>query len=321
MSSAPPDAGDLASLELLDHHTTEWDRVRETTYLVHQHLRYQYPGPIVDLRQRLLLIPPAVHVDQRRVLHRLDVSLAGARQRERLDRFGNLVVDVRVERIDSAIEFESWAVVTRRSHLGGQEVAADARLLAPTRLTRPDPALRAAAAGLAGDDGPGARAERICQWVYREIPYEYGLTHVRTTAAEALALGRGVCQDKAHVMLALCRLTGLPARYVSGHLLGEGASHAWVEVLVPDRGRTVVMALDPTHGRPADLGYVTIAVGRDYADVAPMSGSYAAPYAGQLTVTKRVGLASVDYGGGVPAGPNGRGGAAADPGVLAPAGG
>ena len=88
---------------------------------------------------------------------------------------------------------------------------------------------------------------------------------------------------------------------MSGHLLGEGASHAWVEVLVPEPGGdTLVLALDPTHDREADLGYVTIAVGRDYADVAPMSGSYAAPYAGQLTVTKRVGLAAVDYDAGVP---------------------
>ena len=71
------DAGDLARMELLDHASTEWARVRETSYLVHQLLRYDYPGPIRDLRQRLVLIPPAAHVDQRRVLHRLDVSVPG----------------------------------------------------------------------------------------------------------------------------------------------------------------------------------------------------------------------------------------------------
>ena len=297
------DTGDLARLELLDHHSTDWDRVRETSYLVHQRLRYDYPGPIRDLRQRLVLIPPDTHVDQRRVLHRLDVSAPGARRRERSDRFGNLVVDVRVPHVEAAIEFEAWAVVTRSNAPRSEDAAADPRLLVPTRLTRPDPVLRRVAAGLVAGPGGGALAERICHWVYGEIEYEYGLTDIHTTAAEALALGRGVCQDKAHVMLALCRLAGLPSRYVSGHLLGEGASHAWVEVMVPEPGRgSVVMALDPTHDRAADLGYVTIAVGRDYADVAPMSGSYAAPYAGRLTVTKRVGLAAVDYGTGAPAG-------------------
>ena len=54
-----------------------------------------------------------------------------------------------------------------------------------------------------------------------------------TTAAEALAGGRGVCQDAAHIMVALARLAQVPARYVSGHLLGQGGTHAWVEVVVP----------------------------------------------------------------------------------------
>ena len=65
------------------------------------------------------------------------------------------------------------------------------------------------------------------------MAYTHGVTGVRTTAAEAFALRRGVCQDYAHIMLALCRLCDLPARYVSGHLLGEGGTHAWVDVLLP----------------------------------------------------------------------------------------
>ncbi len=65
------------------------------------------------------------------------------------------------------------------------------------------------------------------------MTYEFGPTSVRTTAAEAWSLGRGVCQDMAHVMIAMCRTQGIPARYVSGHLLGEGASHAWVEARDP----------------------------------------------------------------------------------------
>ena len=106
------------------------------------------------------------------------------------------------------------------------------------------------------------------------ITYEYGVTTVATTAAEALAGGRGVCQDSAHVMIALCRAAGLPARYVSGHLLGEGGTHAWVEVVVADRRGARAVAFDPCNGRRAGRAYLTVATGRDYADVAPTSGTY-----------------------------------------------
>ena len=111
-----------------------------------------------------------------------------------------------------------------------------------------------------------------------------------TTAAEALAVGRGVCQDFAHVMLALCHLLGLPARYVSGHLLGRGGTHAWVEVIVPRAGHAEAIAFDPCHGRRTDGGYVTVATGRDYSDVAPTSGSYVGASPGRLTADRRVGV-------------------------------
>ena len=105
----------------------------------------------------------------------------------------------------------------------------------------------------AGDGDPEETAERICAAVFAAITYQYGVTSVTTTAAEALAAGRGVCQDFAHVMLALCHLLGLPARYVSGHLLGQGGTHAWVEVIVPRgrarRGRRVRPVQRPPHRR------------------------------------------------------------------------
>jgi transglutaminase-like putative cysteine protease len=126
------------------------------------------------------------------------------------------------------------------------------------------------------------------------LTYEYGVTNVTTTAAEALAAGRGVCQDAAHIMVALCRLAGLAARYVSGHLLGQGGTHAWVEVIVAHRDAAVAVPFDPCHGRRTDHRYVTVAVGRDYADVAPTSGSYVGPPGGQLTGTRQVGIISLD---------------------------
>ncbi len=131
-------------------------------------------------------------------------------------------------------------------------------------------------------------ADRFCSYVHEAISYAHGVTSVITTAAEALAGGQGVCQDAAHVMIALCRAVGLPARYVSGHLLGEGGTHAWVEVIVADAGAARAVALDPCNGCRVGVSYLTVATGRDYADVAPTSGTYMGAARSTLTATKQV---------------------------------
>ena len=107
----------------------------------------------------------------------------------------------------------------------------------------------------------------------------------------------GGCQevDRAE-SLAIARACGLPARYVSGHLLGEGATHAWIEFLLPGRdGGAVALSFDPTYGVPTSLRYVVVAVGRDYGDVAPTSGAYRAPYAGTLDARTHVRVQDVAY--------------------------
>ena len=294
---------DIVAGVLLDHDGMDWSRVKRTAYLLHQHVRYEYPAPIRDLLHRLVVVPRHVHGDQRRLLHRLDISGALVRTRARADDFGNHVIDVSASRVAEAIDFEAWVVVERTSGAGPAlvpaEVASDRRLLNPTPLTDPDASLREVAGALVrGDPEPLELAQRINRWVHRELTYEHGVTGVKTTAAEALALGRGVCQDFAHVMLALCRLGGLPARYVSGHLLGEGATHAWVEVLLPAPDRVasaVAVPFDPTHAGQPGLNYLTVAVGRDYADVAPTSGTFRAGYGGQLSAQKRLGLTAVEF--------------------------
>jgi transglutaminase-like putative cysteine protease len=98
-------------------------------------------------------------------------------------------------------------------------------------------------------------------------------------------------------MLAVCRACGLPSRYVSGHLLGQGGTHAWVEVVLPTRdgtGDAIAHAFDPTHASRGGLGYVTVAVGADYSDVAPTSGTYLSGSSGTLTASKRVTLTDVE---------------------------
>lgn len=116
--------------------------------------------------------------------------------------------------------------------------------------------------------------------IHADLRYLPHSTTVATRASDALAQRSGVCQDFAHVFIAACRALGLAARYVSGYLLtrplpgqpklvGADASHAWAELWCPEQGW---LALDPTNDVPANLDHVTLAWGRDYADVAPLRG-------------------------------------------------
>jgi transglutaminase-like putative cysteine protease len=281
--------------------SVDWGSARRASYLLRQSFRYEYPEPISDLNHRLVVIPPERFGDQRRLRHELSVDLEGVRLEDRRDRFGNVVVNVFAPRVPGVIEFVAEVSVERHAAEPNRLLdgwPADGYLLEPSRLTAADDRIRSAAGRLAASADWGLPlADRINDWVYQSMTYRFGVTGVRTTAAEALALGAGVCQDYAHVMLALCRACGLPARYVSGHMLGQGGTHAWVEVVLPTRdgtGDAIASAFDPTHASRGGLAYVTIAVGADYSDVAPTSGSYLSPAQGRLISSKRVTLTDLE---------------------------
>jgi transglutaminase-like putative cysteine protease len=281
-------------LAVLDTSGVDWSLVRHSAYVIHQHITYAYDGPVRRLRQRLMVQPREQHGDQRRVSrHVRVVDATPGRVRSCPDDFGNHVVDIHVPYVAEQVSFISWSVVERcadRPHLVAAACLADPRLLEPTPLTAADDALRQLAAelrrtGLVGEE----LALAACLRVFELMTYAIEVTGVRTTAAEAFAQRSGVCQDFAHVLLAVMRVLGLPSRYVSGQMLGAGGSHAWVEVLLPTPdGHARVLSLDPTHGRVTGMTYITIAVGPDYAHVAPVSGTYVARHSGVLTMSKRV---------------------------------
>ena len=264
-------------------------------YKIHQRITYRYEGPVRSLEQRLVVQPRSVHGDQRRVSRRLSVLNATPQRVDAsVDAFGNTVVTLNIPRVEEEVTFVISSIVERDAqhgpHLEPGAMLEDRRLLDATPLTTVDQTINRLAdelraSGLTG----GALASAANSCVHNALRYQHGATSVHTTAAEALARRAGVCQDYAHVLLALTRRLGLASRYVSGQMLGFGGSHAWVEVLVPDAGGNArVLSLDPTHGRATGYEYITVAVGRDYADVAPLSGTYHAPFAGSLTSTKRV---------------------------------
>jgi transglutaminase-like putative cysteine protease len=273
----------------------DWNRVQRTRYRIQQRITYRYEGPVRSLEQRLVVQPRRVHGDQRRINRRLTVVDATPRQVDvDVDEFGNTVVTLAIPRVEREVTFVTSSVVERDARHGPHLVPAtmleDRRLLDATVLTGANATIDLLAEELrASGLGGGALALAANECVHNALSYEHGATSVRTTAAEALARGAGVCQDYAHVLLALTRRLGMASRYVSGQMLGFGGSHAWVEVIVQHgHGQALVLSLDPTHGRATGFDYVTIAVGRDYSDVAPLSGRYRAPFAGSLVATKRV---------------------------------
>jgi transglutaminase-like putative cysteine protease len=136
--------------------------------------------------------------------------------------------------------------------------------------------------------------------IHEKFKYVKGATLVNSSIQDSLAVGAGVCQDFAHLLLGVVRKRGLPARYVSGYMVPESAaspdaklqeviggyaSHAWAEVYIPNSGW---LGLDPTLGKPLGLQHVRIAYGRDYGDVAPVRGVYKGQAGQRLSVDVRV---------------------------------
>lgn len=132
-------------------------------------------------------------------------------------------------------------------------------------------------------------AQALMRHVHATVAYDAAATHVHTRMSDVQRERRGVCQDFSHLLIGLCRSIKIPARYVSGYLYagdrpgwrGALASHAWVEVFVPGHDW---LPLDPTNDQPANEHHVKVAVGRDYADAAPLRGSFKGRASQQMDV-------------------------------------
>lgn len=155
-----------------------------------------------------------------------------------------------------------------------------------------DPAREEVLSALRRAPTPRAAIGLAIEAVRDRIAYAPGATHVHTTAGEAWAEGRGVCQDFSHTTLSLLRAVGIPARYVSGYIHledaevgvpGVGESHAWIEAW-----NGAWEAHDPTNGRSVAAAHVLVARARDYRDVSPLTGIYAGPLSGDPEVVVEV---------------------------------
>lgn len=251
-----------------------------------QHLVYLAPrhGPRQDVLRRSLLIEPAPSSNI-----------------ERTDYFGNdtAILTIEDEHTELVIHARStvevhapdlpmpglstpWEHVVRRARRGSGELdIAVLQFASTSRHTR----IVVEAVDYARASFPAGRpildaALDLTKRIYADFTFDSTATDISTPVSHVLAERRGVCQDFAHLALTCLRGLGLPARYVSGYLLtrpppgmeklqGADASHAWISVWTPEVGW---VDFDPTNGLMPSEEHVTVAYGRDYNDVSPISG-------------------------------------------------
>mgnify|MGYP002655213272 CR=1 FL=1 len=238
---------------------------------------YEYSHVASNVVQ-LLRMQPAGHDGQHIVRWRIDSDCDGHLKRGE-DAFGNIThmfyPDGPLQRLALHVSGEVDTVETHGVLAGTHERLPASVYLRQTDLTRPDEALAALARQIDAGDAL-ATCHRLTGHLYSNMAFDPDVTHAHSDAAHSFALQAGVCQDYAHIFLAVARLLGIPARYVSGHLvrndglITQPAAHAWAEALVPDLGW---VAFDPTNGMCATDAYLRVAVGLDYRDAAPIRGA------------------------------------------------
>jgi len=236
---------------------------------------YAYDAPVSYALQRIRLSP---QTGPTQTVEKWDIRVEGAIEQLRFDdHFGNETRLMSLEGEPHTIAIIAEGEVTTEEGAGvfGPHGAIAPLWLfeRPTALTEPGEGITRLVSEVdAGEDL--ARLHHLMALIGERVEYIAGATGTATTAEEALALGKGVCQDQAQIFSAAARAIGFPARYVSGYLMMEEsasqlASHAWAEAHVPSIGW---VAFDPPNGISPDERYVRLAVGRDYRDAAPVSG-------------------------------------------------
>ncbi len=261
---------------------------------------YRY-SQLVSISHHLLHLEPRDTAHQQLERFELLIEPDPGFENRGIDAFGNPTRTITLDRSHAALVIEARSRVRlRRREMPPPlatppwEEAAGVRLAAPD-----DDALEASRYAFASpfvdlDDGIEAYARQsflagrpildaaldLNGRIFREFAFDPAATSLATPVAEVLSTRRGVCQDFSHLMIACLRSLGLPARYQSGYLLtrppeggerlvGADASHAWVALWVPRHGW---VELDPTNDCVAMQEHVTLAWGRDYGDVSPISG-------------------------------------------------
>jgi len=241
--------------------------------------RYRYDAPISGVIQTLRLTPR--NHDGHYVCHwRIEVT-EDCRLDVHEDAFGNITHTFTADgpfdelgvQVEGEIDVQDTAGIVR----GAIERFPPSLYLRATPLTEPDaPIVDLARETKSRGDDPLAMLHALLNRIHSEMKYDTDPTHTTTTAAEAFALKRGVCQDLTHIFIAAARYLDIPARYVGGYfhradgIVQQEAGHAWAEAHIASIGW---VAFDPANGICATDAHVRVAVGLDYLGAAPVRGA------------------------------------------------
>jgi transglutaminase-like putative cysteine protease len=241
---------------------------------------YRYETPPSSVTQ-ILRLTPRNHDGQYVVAWRIDLSRdCNLHQHE--DAFGNIIhsftADGPFAELAIAVDGEVETQDTKSVVNGAVERFPASLYLRETALTHADSAIADLAQTALAEAGSDKLAllHTLLTMLNREITFDTDPTQTATTAAEAFALRRGVCQDLTHIFIAAARQTGIPARYVGGHfhridgVTAQEAGHAWAEAYVDDLGW---VGFDPTNGIGTTEAHVRVAVGLDYLGASPVRGT------------------------------------------------
>lgn len=277
--------------------------------------RFTYPSPVAESQNELRACP--LGDDRQHVLHYRVVTSPSARVGTYTDYWGTRVDTFGVRTSHDVLEVMAEMTV---------ETAPPARIVsAPRTDLLEDPAFRDTHVEYLrpsphADWGPGVAAEArrradlvggdlvtmvlaLHRSVGTSLTYTPGATYVGVPVDDVLDRGEGVCQDFAHLVIAMCRSLGVPARYVSGYLFAVDErggtdpdvdevavqTHAWVEAAIPEPDGSVRwMPLDPTNQQEVGPRHVKIGHGRDYDDLAPLRGTYKGSATHDLDVAVRM---------------------------------
>jgi len=261
---------------------------------VHYTTAYHYSEPPRRIIQ-LLRVMPTSFAGQTVLDWRVNVD-CDARLRMGRDGYGNVTHMLYVDRPAEslAVSVEGLVLTEDKAGLiqGLPHELPPPVFMRPTPLTQPGPAVeRLAGETLLSADVTLERLHALAAELHQTIRFDTEATGIDTSAEQAFSAGHGVCQDFAHIFIAVSRRLGIPARYVSGHLfrrdgqLVQEAGHAWAEAWIDDLGWT---AFDPLNGICTDDAYVRVACGLDYRDAAPVSGARSGGGEEELKVKVRV---------------------------------
>lgn len=228
------------------------------------YLKIEFDSPVTQHNFTVRCKPPT---DERQKILQQNINILPKEFLcENRDSFGNSYFYGKAETPHTLFEVVSEGVAQTGLAEGtaAQEAYRLGMFAGQTKYTEPGKELQEFFQGLGLPKGKSnlEKSLRIMEALRENFSYVPGKTDINTTARQAWELREGVCQDYSHIMLSLCRMAGIQSRYVAGLLIGEGLSHAWVEIV--DNG--IWYGLDPTNGTRVLEEHIKISHGRDYQD-------------------------------------------------------